>query len=66
VTNFYRFFETDLLATVLLIQSLPFLSAVALVWLERVGDRKSRKRADKARYKAAPKSDLPHLGSQSS
>ena len=46
-TNFYRFFETDLFATILLIQSLPFLSAVALVWLERVGDKKSRK-SDKA------------------
>ena len=42
-TNFYRFFETDLFATILLIQSLPFLSAVALVWLERFSDRKLRK-----------------------
>ena len=42
-TNFYRFFETDLFATILLIQSLPFLSAVALVWLERVRDRKAKK-----------------------
>jgi cellulose synthase/poly-beta-1,6-N-acetylglucosamine synthase-like glycosyltransferase/exo-beta-1,3-glucanase (GH17 family) len=41
-TNFYRLHETDLFATILLIQSLPFLSAVALVWLERVNDRKSR------------------------
>ncbi len=39
-TNFYRYFATDLFAAVLLIQSLPFLSAVALVWLERFGDRK--------------------------
>jgi len=42
-TNFYRIFETDLFATILLIQSLPFLSAVALVWLERVSDRKTKK-----------------------
>jgi cellulose synthase/poly-beta-1,6-N-acetylglucosamine synthase-like glycosyltransferase/exo-beta-1,3-glucanase (GH17 family) len=41
-TNFYRFFETDLFAVILLIQSLPFLSAVALVWLERFGDGKPR------------------------
>ena len=33
-TNFYRFFETDLFAGILLIQSLPFLSAVALEGLE--------------------------------
>jgi exo-beta-1,3-glucanase (GH17 family)/cellulose synthase/poly-beta-1,6-N-acetylglucosamine synthase-like glycosyltransferase len=33
-TNFYRFFETDLFAGILLIQSLPFLSAVALGGLE--------------------------------
>src|SRR5580692_10712302 len=42
-TNFYRFYETDLFATILLIQSLPFLSAVALVWLERVSDSKMKK-----------------------
>jgi len=41
-TNFYRFLETDLFAVILLIQSLPFLSAVALVWLERVTDGKPR------------------------
>jgi hypothetical protein len=41
-TNFYRFLETDLFAVILLIQSLPFLSAVALVWLERVSDEKPR------------------------
>jgi cellulose synthase/poly-beta-1,6-N-acetylglucosamine synthase-like glycosyltransferase/exo-beta-1,3-glucanase (GH17 family) len=35
VTNFYRFVETDLFGAILLIQSLPFLSAVALAWLER-------------------------------
>jgi cellulose synthase/poly-beta-1,6-N-acetylglucosamine synthase-like glycosyltransferase/exo-beta-1,3-glucanase (GH17 family) len=34
-TNIYRVLEADLFATILLIQSLPFLSAVALVWLER-------------------------------
>jgi cellulose synthase/poly-beta-1,6-N-acetylglucosamine synthase-like glycosyltransferase/exo-beta-1,3-glucanase (GH17 family) len=41
-TNFYRFLETDLFATILLIQSLPFLSAVALVWLERVSEGRSK------------------------
>jgi cellulose synthase/poly-beta-1,6-N-acetylglucosamine synthase-like glycosyltransferase/exo-beta-1,3-glucanase (GH17 family) len=41
-TNFYRFFETDLFATILLIQSLPFLSAVALAWLERSNEASSR------------------------
>lgn len=38
-TNPYRYFGTDLFAAVLLVQSLPFLSAVALVWLEHLGDR---------------------------
>jgi exo-beta-1,3-glucanase (GH17 family)/cellulose synthase/poly-beta-1,6-N-acetylglucosamine synthase-like glycosyltransferase len=38
--NIYRHLESDLFATILLLQSLPFLSAVALVWLERLGDRK--------------------------
>ena len=33
--NVYRHRETDLFAAILLIQSLPFLSAVALAWLER-------------------------------
>jgi cellulose synthase/poly-beta-1,6-N-acetylglucosamine synthase-like glycosyltransferase/exo-beta-1,3-glucanase (GH17 family) len=42
-TNPYRYFGTDLFAAVLLIQSLPFLSAVALVWLERLSDRESPK-----------------------
>lgn len=37
--NIYRHLEADLFATILLLQSLPFLSAVALVWLERLGDR---------------------------
>ena len=44
-TNFYRLFETDLFATILLVQSLPFLSAVALAWLERITDRKLREAA---------------------
>jgi cellulose synthase/poly-beta-1,6-N-acetylglucosamine synthase-like glycosyltransferase/exo-beta-1,3-glucanase (GH17 family) len=44
-TNFYRFIETDFFATILLIQSLPFLSAVALVWLERRSEGRSRKMA---------------------
>jgi cellulose synthase/poly-beta-1,6-N-acetylglucosamine synthase-like glycosyltransferase/exo-beta-1,3-glucanase (GH17 family) len=44
-TNFYRFFETDLFAAILLIQSLPFLSAVALTWLERVSDGRLNKMA---------------------
>jgi hypothetical protein len=44
-TNIYRFFELDLFATILLIQSLPFLSAVALAGLERFGDRNLRKLA---------------------
>jgi cellulose synthase/poly-beta-1,6-N-acetylglucosamine synthase-like glycosyltransferase/exo-beta-1,3-glucanase (GH17 family) len=42
-TNFYRFFETDLFGAILLIQSLPFLSAVALTWLERISDRQLNK-----------------------
>jgi hypothetical protein len=41
--NIYRHLEADLFATILLLQSLPFLSAVALVWLERFGDRKLKK-----------------------
>jgi hypothetical protein len=44
-TNFYRFFETDLFGAILLIQSLPFLSAVALTWLERVSDGNLNKMA---------------------
>jgi hypothetical protein len=44
-TNFYRVFEADLFAGILLIQSLPFLSAVALVWLERLGERRTGKMA---------------------
>jgi cellulose synthase/poly-beta-1,6-N-acetylglucosamine synthase-like glycosyltransferase/exo-beta-1,3-glucanase (GH17 family) len=35
-TNFYRFLEADLFAGILLIQSLPFLSAVVLGGLERL------------------------------
>jgi hypothetical protein len=42
-TNFDRFFETDLFSAILLIQSLPFLSAMALVGLERVSDSKLKK-----------------------
>jgi hypothetical protein len=42
-TNVYRYIESDLFATVLLIQSLPFLAAVALAWLERLSNRKSAK-----------------------
>ena len=41
-TNIYRFLAIDLFATILLIQSLPFLSAVALVWLERRGEGRSK------------------------
>ena len=36
-------YEIDLFAAILLIQSLPFLSAVTLVWLERVSDSKMKK-----------------------
>jgi cellulose synthase/poly-beta-1,6-N-acetylglucosamine synthase-like glycosyltransferase len=36
-TNFYRLFEIDLFAAILIIQSLPFLSAVAIESLERLG-----------------------------
>jgi hypothetical protein len=42
--NVYRHLEADLFATILLLQSLPFFSAVALVWLERLGDRKLKSR----------------------
>ena len=37
-TNFYRLFETDLFAAILIIQSLPFLSAVAIEGFERISD----------------------------
>ncbi len=37
-TNFHRFFEYDLFAAVLLIQSLPFLSTVGLAWWEGLSD----------------------------
>src|SRR5258708_28586404 len=40
-TNFYRVLEADLFATILLIQSLPFLSAGARVWLEGAGQEPS-------------------------
>ena len=33
-------FAFYLFATILLLQSLPFFSAVALVWLERLGDQR--------------------------
>jgi cellulose synthase/poly-beta-1,6-N-acetylglucosamine synthase-like glycosyltransferase len=36
-SNVYRHIEADLFATILVVQSLPFLAAVALVWLERYG-----------------------------
>jgi hypothetical protein len=42
-TNLYRLFTTDSFAAIQLARSLPFLSAVALVWPERLGDRKLRK-----------------------
>jgi cellulose synthase/poly-beta-1,6-N-acetylglucosamine synthase-like glycosyltransferase/exo-beta-1,3-glucanase (GH17 family) len=41
--NVYRHLEADLFATILLLQSLPFFSAVALVWLERLGDHQVKK-----------------------
>jgi exo-beta-1,3-glucanase (GH17 family)/cellulose synthase/poly-beta-1,6-N-acetylglucosamine synthase-like glycosyltransferase len=41
-TNFYRFFEIDLFAAILLIQSAPFLSAVALGGLERLNEARAR------------------------
>jgi hypothetical protein len=41
--NIYRHIEADLFATILLLQSLPFWSAVALVWLERLGDYRLKK-----------------------
>ena len=37
-TNFYRLFEIDLFAAILIIQSLPFLSAVAMEVLERFSE----------------------------
>src|SRR5258708_17752094 len=42
-TNFYRVLEADLFATILLIQSLPFLSAVAFWGLEGLGQVKTRR-----------------------
>ena len=38
VTNTYRLLETDLFAAILIIQSLPFLSAVALAEFERLSE----------------------------
>jgi hypothetical protein len=46
--NIYRHVEADLFATILLLQSLPFLSAVVLVWLERFGDDKMKMSATRA------------------
>ena len=37
-TNIYRLFEIDLFAAILIIQSLPFLSAVAIEGFERLGE----------------------------
>ncbi len=41
----HRHVEADLFATILLLQSLPFWSAVVLVWLERLGDYKLKEAA---------------------
>jgi cellulose synthase/poly-beta-1,6-N-acetylglucosamine synthase-like glycosyltransferase/exo-beta-1,3-glucanase (GH17 family) len=41
-TNYYRLFETDLFATILIIQSLPFLSAVAVEAFERIGEARNK------------------------
>ena len=38
VTNIYRLLEIDLFAGILIIQSLPFLSAVALAGVERLSE----------------------------
>jgi hypothetical protein len=46
--NIYRHIEADLFATILLLQSMPFLSAVALVWLERLGENKLKVAATRA------------------
>ena len=46
--NIYRHIEADLFATILLLQSLPFLSAVALVWLERFGENRLKVAATRA------------------
>jgi cellulose synthase/poly-beta-1,6-N-acetylglucosamine synthase-like glycosyltransferase/exo-beta-1,3-glucanase (GH17 family) len=42
-TNFYRLLEADLFATILIIQSLPFLSAVVLEGLERFSEAANNK-----------------------
>ena len=42
-TNFYRLVEIDLFAAILIIQSLPFLSAVATEVLERFSDAANKK-----------------------
>ena len=40
-TNFYRLVEIDLFAAILIIQSLPFLSAVATEVLERFSEARN-------------------------
>jgi hypothetical protein len=42
-TNFYQLVETDLFAAILIIQSLPLLSAVATGVLERFSDAANNK-----------------------
>ena len=42
-TNSYRLFETDLFAAILMIQSLPFLSAVAVTSFERLSEAGNNK-----------------------
>jgi len=42
-TNYYRLLETDLFAAILIIQSLPFLSAVALEGFERLSEAGNNK-----------------------
>jgi hypothetical protein len=42
-TNFYRLVEIDLFAAILIIQSLPFLSAVATEVLERFSEAANKK-----------------------
>jgi hypothetical protein len=45
VTNIYRLLEIDLFAAILIIQSLPFLSAVAVAGLERLSEAANNKPA---------------------
>ncbi|HLX13751.1 MAG TPA: hypothetical protein VKS24_00920, partial [Bradyrhizobium sp.] len=44
-TNFYRLLGTDLFAAILIIQSLPFLSAVAVEGFERLSEVRDNKSA---------------------